>query len=227
MNIIGTLELDPVVLATGKDRSRIIRRHSQMMAICVRAYVPHLDGHMRRRANQLDKLLHNDPNYWIRRKGQVSAPGQLENLLAHARTILDTQEEYPEVLRLLRRAVFKVDEDMVQTRRELGWAILRVAPKHIRPFLDEIRADGTKISQSAWGPHISVIRGELRRWTTSQKSELNGKEFQVKLAENLRSNRRGYYWLDVESRELETLRTELGLPPRPSTPFHLTIGKRC
>lgn len=227
MQITGKLELDPKVLATGKDRTRIIRRHSQMIATCVRPYVPHLQGHDRRRANQFDQLLLDDPNYWIRRKGAVSEAYQLENLLKHARSILQSQEEYPEIKKLLQNTVKQLDEDLVLTRQDRGWAILRVETKHVLPHLQSIRADGTHVSLSAWGPHISVIRGELRRWKNSQKFNLHGKEFTVELGDTLRQNRKGCYWLDCQSRELEDVRVQLGLPPRPSPPFHLTIGKKC
>lgn len=228
MEIKGTLDFDPVILATGKDRSRIIRRHSQMIASLVRPFVPHLQGSVRRRANQLDKLLYDDPNYWIRRKDAVSTTDQLENLFGHAKDILqlEVSQQYPELLKLLRKTINKVQEDFVLTRQRPGWAILRIDKKYLIPHLDNIRSDGTQISCSAWGPHISVVRGETSHWKTRQKQAYNGKTYSVTLSDKLRSNRKGYYWVDCQSKELEKLRMQLGLPPRPSPPFHLTIGKK-
>ena len=227
MQITGTLELDPKVVATGKDRTRIIRRHSQTIAALVRPYRSHLQGPQRRRANQLDELLFNDPNYWIRRKGAVSEARKLENLLDHARHIIRECKEYPDFKKMLATTLHQLDEDLILTRKNEGWAILRVDLTHILPYLQKIRKEGKKISASAWGPHISVIRGEVRRWTTTKRYCLDGKKYTVEVASEIRKNRSGYYWLDCKSKELENLRIRLDLPPRPSPPFHLTIGKQC
>lgn len=227
MQITGTLELDPKVIAVGKDRARIIRRHSQNIASLVRPYRPHLQGHQRRRANQLDELIFNDPNYWIRRKGAASEAHRLEHLLDHARHIVQECEEYPDFRKMLAATLRQLDEDLILTRKDKGWAILRVDLSFVLPYLQQIRKQGKKISASAWGPHISVVRGEVRKWTLTKRHGLDGQRYTVEVDSQIRNNRNGYYWLDCKSRELENLRVQLGLPPRPSPPFHLTIGKQC
>jgi len=227
MQITGKLKLDPQVLATGKTRIRIIRRHSQQLAICARAYVPHLENSTRRKANQLDQLLVDDPNYWIRRKGKISEAHKLESLLEHAREIAQTQNNYPEIKKILQDTIKQIDSSLVLTRQDKGWAILNVSKSTILPYLKSIRNTGVRINTSVWGPHISVIRGELSHWEASQMHMLDGMKFEVEIGDTIRKNRSGYHWLTVKSRRLENLRSELDLPPRPSPPFHLTIGKGC
>ena len=227
MNITGKITLDPVVLAEGKDRARVIRRHAQVLAACCRPYLPHLEGKNRRLANKLDDLLSRDPSYWIRRQGQnISTAQNLDKLLAHAHVCREI-EKYPAIKTALLSTLQTIDASMVLTKQDPGWAIMKVDRDHIRPYLEEIRASGTQISCSAWGAHISVIRGELQQWGLKQKHEINAMSFQVTVKTTIRQNRRGYYWLDVQSKDLEELRLHLGLPPRPRPPFHLTIGKAC
>lgn len=99
---------------------------------------------------------------------------------------------------------------------------------------------GVKVSESAWKPHVSVVRGERPRNKRDWK-KYNGKKVWFKYSPLI--IRGGpYYWLEVYSNELEFIRKELGLP-RLSSGFdfeyyekngvlikrkpmlHLTIGK--
>ena len=217
------MSYDPETYATGKDRARVIRRYAHELAGLCRMYVPYLEGKQRRTANHLDTLLHDDPNVWIRRKGVVSTPSQLNHLLQHAQG-LQNRDELPEVTTRIRNLVYRINKETVLTRKDPGWAILRMDMADIEPYLQEIRASGQQISASVWGPHISVIRGETEYDPTLWK-KYEGTTFNVEIVGELRRNNAGYYWLDVRAPELEAVRTELGLPPRPSPPFHLTIGK--
>jgi hypothetical protein len=226
MEITGTLVYDPVVRATGKDRARVIRRHAHVLAVCVRAYVPYLEGRERRIANQFDKLLHDDPNYWVRRKGSnVCTAKHLNQLLDHARD-LRLRREHPEFSLILVNTLNQIEDELILTRQDPGWAILKIDLSVLTPYLDEIRADGTAVSCSAWGPHCTVMRGEGPT-NHALWGKYEGQEFQITTSDELRSNKAGYYWLNAQSRALENVRTELGLPPRPRPPFHLTIGKKC
>ena len=226
MELTGTLVYDPAARAKGKDRARIIRRHAHELASLARTYVPHLDGKSRKCANVLDHLLADDPHYWLRRKGQVSTAGKLNQLLQHARGLLG-RTEYPEIQQELAAKLQLVDNQLVLTRKDPGWVILQVGLDSVEPYLDQIRADGTKIGCSVWGPHISVIRGEVQGFKTSHLYANNGRTVTIEVGSEIKQNRKGYYWLNAQSVELEKLRTDLGLPPRPRPPFHLTIGKSC
>jgi len=229
MEHTGTLVYDPVARATGKDRARIIRRHAHELAGYCRIYVPYLEGKSRRCANDLDQLLLNDPNYWIRRKGQVSAANKLNRLYQHAQTLC-TKTELPAVSTLINDLVSKVEDQLVLTKKKPGWAILKLDHSSVEPYLQEIRGNGTRISCSVWGAHVSVMRGEHPQDKAALRqirARTEGKSFKIETRGEIRRNRQGYYWLDVRAPALEALRVELGLPPRPSPPFHLTIGKAC
>jgi hypothetical protein len=231
MKLTGVLDYNPITLATGKDRARIIRRHSHKLAGYCRMYVPYLQGKARKCGNDLDRLLANDPVYWVRRKGEVSDASKLNKLYQHAQG-LQSNTEIPEVSMLISKLVYNIDQQLIVTSRKPGWAILRAESQSVGPYLQELRASGTKISSSAWGAHISVIRGELGSAAKHpackellQKTQ--GSTYTVEVDGKVRKNLAGYYWLNVKAPELEALRVNLGLSARPKTPFHLTIGKAC
>jgi hypothetical protein len=90
-----------------------------------------------------------------------------------------------------------------------------------------------KTSPSAWGPHVSVIRGEkpldLTAWKKYQDERV---EFTYD-PRYINTNGR-HWWFRVKSPRLEEIRKELGLTPQPTfidyhgntrvNPFHFTIG---
>lgn len=113
------------------------------------------------------------------------------------------------------------EEDLILTRRSKWWAILDIPAEIVDEARKDLYDSGIKTSPSLWGPHCTVIRGEP---FTGGPPE--GTEYNILVGDKIRHNKDGYFWLDVKSEELETLRTDLNLPPRPSPPFHITIGKR-
>lgn len=93
---------------------------------------------------------------------------------------------------------------------------------------------GLKLNRSAWGSHVSVIRGEIpkkiRYWRKYQDRRI---AFEYDPA-YLNSNGK-HWWFRIFSPELEEIRLELGLTPQPkfynhhtkryeTNPFHLTVG---
>ncbi len=76
---------------------------------------------------------------------------------------------------------------------------------------------------SAWGAHISAVRGEeplnKKFW-----NKYNNKQIEFLYdPEKLQSN--GFnWWIPIESERLQEMRLELGLKSFPAIPFHLTIG---
>ncbi len=91
----------------------------------------------------------------------------------------------------------------------------------------------SRLHLSAWGPHISVTRGEAppnpKLWGKYENEKI---EFTYD-PRYLNTNGR-HYWIRAVSPRLEEIRRELGLTPQPTyydrsgklrvNPFHLTIG---
>ena len=119
------------------------------------------------------------------------------------------------------RVVF--DPKSISTFRP-WWAIVRV-PRNIVEYYRHwvLWQTKEKITTSLWGAHISVVRGEeiphLEQWNKFPNQRV------TIVYGNLQSNGL-YYWLDVSSPELVTIRRKLGLPPEPKHGFHLTVGKK-
>jgi len=81
-----------------------------------------------------------------------------------------------------------------------------------------------RFKQTVWGSHISVVRGtvppKLDLWNRYQ-----GKVIKFSYSNDIRYSAGGFFHIPVESKELEEIRISLGLTPRPSPNFHLTIGR--
>jgi len=96
----------------------------------------------------------------------------------------------------------------------------------------------------ALGPHISVIRGDALRRNKDAWRKLDGREITFSYDPDLADNGdhitdgRHYFWLWVNSPELEEVRASFGLSPRPPqsrhrrlhgvgdapAPFYMTLG---
>jgi hypothetical protein len=108
---------------------------------------------------------------------------------------------------------------------------LDIKPKSSWP----IYCSGIKLTRSAWGSHISVIRGEKPKNISAWK-KYDGKKIWFEY-DPLYINTNGkHWWVRIKSPELEKIRLELGLPNQPTSfnkrrnkksvnPFHLTIGR--
>jgi hypothetical protein len=224
MKFTGEISYDPVTQATGKARAAAIRREAHELANLCRVYRPLLRGPQARISNQLDELLCNDPHYWTRQGSNCCTANQLDKLLSHAQH-LQWDQAYPQFTKAIASKLKVIDQKLILTREELGWLIIRVSRKSIEPFLQEIRADGTRIQCSVWGPHISVVRGENKAAFHRNWEALKGQRFTLEVSEQIRSGR-GYKWLSINATAgLSKVRTDLGLNPNPRTPFHLTLGK--
>ncbi len=80
-----------------------------------------------------------------------------------------------------------------------------------------------RVTSPAWGPHISVIRGEPlpdpSLWGLYEGTDIRFKYDPESIYYN-----RGHFWLDVECDPLLDLREELGLLRQPRKPLHITIA---
>jgi hypothetical protein len=104
------------------------------------------------------------------------------------------------------------------------WLLLKCDPEIINFYHWLAIRNGWEIVKgSRWGPHISVVTGEkpkdMQLWQT-----LPGKLCNFKYSINHRIERQ-FIWIDVQSDDLEKVRMDLGLKPKPFFSFHLTIGR--
>lgn len=97
-----------------------------------------------------------------------------------------------------------------------------------------ITQHGVRVTRSAWGSHVSVVRGERptdeRLW-----KKYNRKKIWFEYDPEYLNTNGKHWWIRVASPQLEEIRLELGLTPQPTfwhrgaketrvNPFHLTIG---
>jgi len=79
-----------------------------------------------------------------------------------------------------------------------------------------------RVDPPAWGPHISIIRGERlpdsRAWR-----RYDGTVVRFSYNPELRYND-NHFWLDVQCNQLLDLREELGLRREPRVQLHLTMA---
>ena len=83
----------------------------------------------------------------------------------------------------------------------------------------------------AWGPHISVIRGECARDKNGRVDrrfrdlwgKYEGERIMFTFDPHMGVSSR-YMYFRVMSRRLNDIRAELGLPPNPTIKMHLTVG---
>lgn len=180
----------------------------------------HLVGKTLKNAKKTLAALSEDPHMWTRLgKGQANSKqvhrlyGLLEEM---SEATGDTElDEYLE----------EVERRMVKTKTRPWTAIVKVNPRVTSPHLRNIRAQGIAISQPAWGPHITVVRGEAPPMDYKLIWDLHdGETIEFETLGEPRKNKNGHWWLDIKSERLDEIRKELGLPA-PRIPFHLTIGK--
>ena len=122
-------------------------------------------------------------------------------------------------------ATVKYDPRNMRTRARKWYAIAHVDRQLVRYYQWWIwREFRIKITDSAWKPHATLIRGEKPRkpllWNLHE-----GHKVQVSYSPKLLTNG-NHWWLPACSTDLENIRTELGLRARPYVPFHITIGNQ-
>jgi hypothetical protein len=127
--------------------------------------------------------------------------------------------------------LFKADGELYyydKNVRDTQWLLLNADLSIVDYYLHWIKKNYwlDKVQKPKHGSHISVIRGEIiedslfyQHW---KKYHSNKIEFEYS---NDITNNGEHFWLPVYSKELEKIRTELGLPKTPEYNFHLTIGR--
>lgn len=227
----GTILYEPKIMASGKTRRAIVRRHAHNIFIEAVRYLPLLSGKPSKTLRKFIEAYTVNPHYWLSRGNSAVSEETLDELIKLARFIVSLPHPSEETWKnidpvYMANALKLMETDMIIPSKTDGeaWCILKVDLKTIQEQLEGLRSAGINISGSAWGPHISIIRGETvdKELFKEHPQELTKINFELGA---LRHNKQGYYWYDIECPELEQLRISFRLSPRPTPPFHLTIGK--
>lgn len=219
----GRLLYDPKIYATGKNRRAIVRRFApDVFAECTKNLHLLKGKHSKGLRSLIEAHLTN-PFYWIARGNSAASEDSLDTIMSIAEHLMTDSKVLPGLDHVMER--FKA-ACIIESHEKEQWIIVRVPPDVVKEQLDGLRSAGVRISGSAWGPHISVLRGETLSEELWSSRPHNGESIEFELG-NFRHSRQGYYWYEVTSQRLEDFRIELGLSPRPTPPFHITIGKVC
>jgi hypothetical protein len=106
------------------------------------------------------------------------------------------------------------------------WAIIDVDPEIGRYYLSQFNRSRTvlagQIMPPKWGPHISVIRGEVVKDKELLKT-FDGKKIVFHYSPQVQWDEKHAY-LNVSCDEALNMREAVGLPRNPFYDLHLTIG---
>lgn len=123
-------------------------------------------------------------------------------------------------------------------RRTEWWCVAAMRPDVARYFrwwvdkeiLNPLGLDGKGLLPPAWGAHVSVVRGERpppstrHLWRRHQgKKVLLRCSLDARPGDNLDSEGKPFWFVEVECPELMAIRDELALATR--FPLHLTVGR--
>jgi hypothetical protein len=114
--------------------------------------------------------------------------------------------------------------DARATRKGLqSWWLMAKASRSIADYyIHRVRKElGVHGNLPLWSAHVTVTRGEAPKFSRFWK-KYAGKEVVIRYSENIQVTDK-YAWATVESEDLEDIRVELGLTPRPRCPYHLTL----
>lgn len=109
-----------------------------------------------------------------------------------------------------------------------GWMIITV-PDDISNYYSWFirRRYGLKLMPPAWGPHISIIRGEGTKLDAINwllfKQKYHEKKVEFDYDIDVRTNGE-HWWLKIYNDEIKDIREEMGLKRDPFWNLHLTIG---
>jgi hypothetical protein len=116
----------------------------------------------------------------------------------------------------------RIKKELIITKIKENWAIVVVPLETIKEAREELfHKKGQKPAISCWGPHVTFIRQEVHREPLLK----DGKEITLYYNTKIHEGKNNYFFHDVLSPELETLRISQGLSPNPNPDFHLTIGQ--
>jgi hypothetical protein len=81
-----------------------------------------------------------------------------------------------------------------------------------------------RLDRCKWAAHITIVRNEQPlAYAEHLWERFAGRDLWFRVYTTMETNG-FYYWMPVYCPGGITLRKELGLPPQPKAPFHLTVG---
>jgi hypothetical protein len=120
------------------------------------------------------------------------------------------------------KVVFDLNRD--HHKFEPWWAFVMVPGEIINYYSWHLLKWGKPIQKgSLWGPHISIIKGDRER---PPKTEKWGQKYPRVLfyySNIVRWDNGRHAWLDVYSDDINKIRADMGLEPKPR--FHITLGR--
>jgi hypothetical protein len=237
MIVQGTIVYDPVHRVSGKQETATRRTWAQTGIGHLARLLPspQLGGKTLKQAKIQLQAVSEDPYVWTRlgkdQAGAKAVAGLYELLAQIQADTADTD---------LKTFLTEVENRLSKTESRPWTAIIKVDPNVVNAYLKDLRSQGIAISQPAWGPHVTFVRGErppntwgFDRHDGPPKWNLfNGLSITIELDPALQSNAKGHYWLNIVSSKIEGTETDLrglryalGLTVAPRIPLHLTIGK--
>lgn len=107
------------------------------------------------------------------------------------------------------------------------WVVLECDAELLKYYASLYRtATGISLIPPKFGSHVSVVRGDEENikpglWPRHTLGPIVSYEYDNEIRELDK-----YVWLDVRSKDLESLREGLGLSGKPPFSFHLTLGRK-
>jgi hypothetical protein len=237
MKTTGTIVYDPVHRVPGKQEIAYKRTAAQDMIGHLARLLPHkaLGGQTFKQSRAALEAFISDPHYWTRLGKDQAPPAAVKSFYALVEQVRTTTDDA-----LLTQDLAALESKMIKTEIRPWTAIIKVDPQATAGVLKQLRSQGIKISQPAWGPHITWVRGERppNQWGHNtydgppKWNLFNGRSVALELDPVIQSNAKGHYWLNIIDSKIESIETDLrwlryslGLNPDPKIPLHLTIGK--
>ena len=113
-----------------------------------------------------------------------------------------------------------------RTANKQWWAIAAMQDRSIAAYYQHWIWElfRCKLTDSAWKPHCTIIRGEPPRFTERWGKAQNASVL-INYSPEVWTNGK-HWWLPAASTDVTELRKYLGLKPDPTVPLHITIGSQ-
>jgi hypothetical protein len=106
------------------------------------------------------------------------------------------------------------------------WWVILQCDKEIVRYYQHIfyKLYWKKLQTPVWQSHLSIVRGEEPQLKNNW-GKWHGKYIEYEYIYDGHFENNGiYFWLKARSLQLNTIREELGIDPKPTMDFHISIG---
>lgn len=224
MFITGTIIYDPVHRVSEKKEFAVRRTYLITGLKLLLETLPHSPPASKVGKAILTAYLDNPSQYLPTVRNRISNQ-MVEDIYRYLGTVASSGMK-PEPV-ALQAYIQELETRLCRTKTKPWTAIIRVDnPEFMEQYRQKLKYENVTVTPSAWGPHITLIRGEQ----PTPQGEIfwgfrEGQTVDLQVMSTPKTNHRGYWWIDIKCKELNEYRKELGLNPRPTIQFHLTIGK--